>query len=504
MRRPFKFLAALALLLMIVLGLARCGYIRLPGGLTVNFPGFSGAPLPEPELRQRVTVPQGFSINTYARGIENARLMKVTPAGDVLVSSPRTGTVWLLARDADGDGVADGQRVLLAGLYQPHGLALHDGWLYVAETTAIARVRFDAASGTVTGTPERMVSGLPDAGNHWTRTVDVGPDGKLYVSIGSSCNVCIEDDPRRAAIVRYELDGSGEQLYATGLRNAVDFEWQPGSGDLYATDNGRDLLGDDFPPCEFNKVVEGGFYGWPLANGNRVPDPDYGAGQEARIAASIPPAHGFGAHTAPLGMTFYRRPAGAAPAAFPPSYEGVAFVALHGSWNRSKKGGYEVVAVRLSGDGGASEEPFATGFMQDETVYGRPVDAVVASDGALLVSDDFTGAIYRIAYGAAATADAAPLATAPTGDPLAGLEPGVREQLHAGGAALWSANNCAACHVAGQAAADAYKPLAGLSTRYTIASLATFLKTPQSPMPVYPFSDEQRRALAVFLLQEHP
>jgi glucose/arabinose dehydrogenase len=317
-----------------------CGYLHLPGGWIVNFPGMGAKAMSDDQMRQTLHVPDGFSLNAYASGVENARMLLFTPTGDLLVSAPRTGTVWLLERDANGDGVSDGTHELMYNLYQPHGLALHDGWLYVAETNAVLRVRFDPATRTVTGAADRIITGLPDGGNHWTRTVHVGPDDKLYVSIGSSCNVCIESDKRRAAIMRFDLDGKNGEIYASGLRNSVDFDWQPGTGAMYATDNGRDLLGDDFPPCELNKIVQGGFYGWPIANADRVPDPDFGAGNDARIAASIPPAHPFGPHVAPLGMTFYRRPPGAAPAAFPADYDSVAFVAEHGSWNRSHKIGY--------------------------------------------------------------------------------------------------------------------------------------------------------------------
>lgn len=503
-RLPVRPWLLVLLLLAMLVGLPiACGYLHLPGGLIVNFPGFSGNAIPEAELRERLKVPDGFFVNTYAAGIPNARILRFTPSGDLLVSSPQTGNVWLVARDATGDGYSDGKRILLDKLYQPHGLALHDGYLYVAETTAIVRVPYDDATGTVTGPPERIITGLPDGGNHWTRTVDVGPDGKLYVSIGSSCNVCVEEDARRAAIVRYALDGSGEELYATGLRNAVDFDWQPGTGDLYATDNGRDLLGDDFPPCELNRVVERGFYGWPVANGDRVPDPDYGAGNEARIAASIPPAHPFGAHTAPLGMTFYQRPSGPAPVAFPPEYDGVAFVALHGSWNRSTKQGYEVVALRFAADGTISETPFLTGLLTDDKVYGRPVDAAVGPDGALYVSDDYTGAIYRVAWGTPARGgSAAPTPTA-IADPFVGVDAAALPAMEERGAALWQANACANCHVAGQAAGAAYKPLVDLGARYTVDTLANFLRTPQPPMPVYPFDDQQRRDLAVYLLKNH-
>lgn len=479
--------------------LTTCGYVRLPGGWTINVPpAFSREPLPQPELRQRIKLPPGFSIGTYASGIDTARMLLFTPNGDLLVSAPRQSKVFVVERDADGDGVAGQTRVLLDQLDRPHGLAYHDGWLYVAEGTAVLRIRFDAATAAVSGAPERIIRALPDGGNHWTRTVHVGPDDKLYVTIGSTCNVCIEDDPRRAAMLRYNLDGSEEELYATGLRNSVDFAWQPGTGALYATDNGRDLLGDDFPPCELNRIVRYGFYGWPFSNGNRVPDPDLGAGREAEIARSIPPAHGFGAHTAPLGIAFYEAPA-AAPAAFPPDYNGAAFVALHGSWNRSTKSGYEVVVLRFAADRTITEKPFATGFMVDEQVSGRPVDPAVGPDGALYVSDDFTGAIYRIAYGQTARGPAT-AAPAPARNPLASLTQEQIQAASAHGQALWDANACASCHDAGQAAPNAYRPLMALGSKYSIDSLVAYLRTPQPPMPVYPLSDDERRDLAVYLL----
>lgn len=491
MRRWILILA----LVTIVLG---CGYTwYFPYGLTVNFPGFSGDPLAETTLRRQVQLPAGFTIGTFASDVPNARMLRFTPRGDLLVSAPREGKVYLLEADADGDGAADGKHVLLADLNRPHGLDLHEGWLYVAEGDAVVRVRFDPETRTLAERAERIVRGLPSGGNHWTRTVAVGPDRRLYVSIGSSCNVCIEDDPRRAAIVRYELDGSGEKLFATGLRNAVGFDWRPSTGELYATDNGRDLLGDDFPPCELDRVVEGGFYGWPFANGNRVPDPDYGKGNEARVAASLPPAHGFGAHTAPLGITFYDAEA------FPAAYRGAAFVALHGSWNRSTKSGYEVVALFFDDAGGVREEKFLTGFEVDEDVSGRPVDVAVGPDGALYVSDDFTGSVYRVAYGDPARAGgaAAPAAAAPGGDPLAVLAPAERQAAVARGRALWGDLGCAACHVAGaQAKGETYKPLTGVAGKYTIESLATFLSAPQPPMPLFPMDDAQRRDVAVYVL----
>lgn len=503
MRRPLPPLrTAGALALATLLG---CSNYYLPlGNMTVNFPGFTGDAMAESEVRERIRLPQGFAVNTYASGIANARFLRFTETGDLLVSSPRQGTIFLLTRDANGDGTADGRSALLSGLNRPHGIALHDGWLYVAETDAILRVRFDAQTRRVSGTPERIVTGIPGGGNHWTRTIDVGPDGKLYLSIGSTCNVCIEDDARRATIVRYDLDGKNEQIFATGLRNSVGFDWQPGTGDLYATDNGRDMLGDDFPPCELNQVVEGGFYGWPFANGDRIADPDLGDGKGELIAKSIPPVHGFGAHTAPLGMTFYDG------TMFPEKYRGAIFAALHGSWNRSKKSGYEVVTVFLDANGGAREEPFMTGFLVNEKVYGRPVDVAVGPDGALYVSDDFTGAIYRVVYGAAAPLPAAAAATgtgqgAGASDPLGGVSASQREQAMQRGRELWAQSGCDACHVAPEGKTPAtYKKLEGLGARYTIDTLATFLRTPQPPMPAYPFPEDQRRALAIYLLATYP
>jgi glucose/arabinose dehydrogenase len=280
---------------------------------------------------------------------------------------------------------------LVEGLDRPHGLDLHDGWLYVAEGGAVGRLRFDPATRRTRGSYERVVSGLPSGGNHWSRTLRFGPDGWMYVSIGSSCNVCEEDDPRRATIVRYRPDGSAEEIVATGLRNAVGFDWRPATGELFATDNGRDLLGDDFPPCELNRIVQGGFYGWPYANGDNVADPDFGADHPERIRGAIPPEHGFRAHNAPLGIAFVRGDLA------PPAYRDAALVALHGSWNRTEKDGYKVVSLHWEPDGRIVERDFLVGFEQEGDVIGRPVDVAEGPDGAFYVSDDYAGAIYRVA-----------------------------------------------------------------------------------------------------------
>ena len=258
------------------------------------------------------------------------RFLRPLPGGGLLATTPREGKVWLLAPDRDGDGRSDSSRALLEDLERPHGLDLHENWLYVAEGSGVGRVPIDPQTGELAGRYERVVNGLPEGGNHWSRTVRFGPDGWMYVSVGSSCNVCIETDERRAAMLRFRPDGSDAQLFATGLRNSAGFDWQPGSDALYATDNGRDLLGDDFPPCELNLVRRGGFYGWPFANGDRVPDPDFGASRSRADARRRSRRRTRSARTSLRSASSFLRSA-----ALPAEWRGAALVALHGSWNRT-------------------------------------------------------------------------------------------------------------------------------------------------------------------------
>lgn len=496
------------LLLLGALGLAvGVGCALLPERYALNVPVANllwGGGIDAPSdavIRQRLQVPQGFSVGLWADEVPNARMLRFTETGDLLVSQPRRGQVTLLERDADGDGRPDGRRVLLTDLDRPHGLALRGGWLYVAETGAVGRIRFDAATRTASGAFERIVPGLPAGGNHWTRTIGIGPDGALYVSLGSSCNVCVEDDPRRAAIVRYRLDGGGEEVVATGLRNAVGFDWHPDTQALWATDNGRDLLGDDFPPCELNEVRAGGFYGWPYANGDRVPDPDYGTGEAARVAASVPPAHDFRAHNAPLGMTFLRG------SEVPAAYHHAALVALHGSWNRTRKDGYKVVSLHWQDDGRIDERDFLWGFLVDESVIGRPVDVAEGPDGAIYVSDDYAGAIWRVAYGTvlASEARSAPALARPADPGLDALPPAERTALAERGATLFRALACVGCHpaVAGTKGVSLI-PLAQLRTRWTVERLVEFFAAPTPPMPAVDRPAADRRALAVHVLTHYP
>jgi glucose/arabinose dehydrogenase len=343
----------------------------------------------EPEIIERLELPDGYKANLFAVGVGRARGMAMTPNGDILVAAPGR-KLMLVKADRSGDGRSDGVEMLADDLRSPHGLYLDGDWLYVAETDGVVRMRYDADKGELVGEREKVASGIPGGGAHWTRTINKGPDGWFYVTVGSSCNVCIGGHPWRAAMVRFK-PGEQPELYATGLRNTVGFDWHPVTGELYGVDNGRDWLGDDFPPEEVNLIVEGGFYGWPFLNGDNVADPDYGDRAGPKAAEARKPVHNMEAHSAPLGMRFLRN-------SQVPDMKNAALVARHGSWNRDERIGYDVVSLHWDGDGKISQRPFLSGFNKDGEVSGRPVDVVEAGDGTLYVSDDLSGVIWRIQY----------------------------------------------------------------------------------------------------------
>lgn len=337
-----------------------------------------------------LTVPAGFQVSVYASGFEKPRLMALAPNGDVFVSDEQAGRVWALL-DRDGNGVLDSAQVYAEGLNIPHGLAFHGSFLYVATTDAVRRYPYQPGDVTARAAPENLVD-LPPGGQHSTRTVVFGPDDRMYVAVGSTCNVCEESDPKRAAVWVYDADGHGGRPYATGLRNAVGLEWYGST--LYATANGRDLAGNDVPPEAFYILEDGRNYGWPYcyplsAGTPQVWDKTFGKKDQAYCDAAHPAFATTTSHAAPLGLAFYTA------AAFPEPYRGQMFVALHGSWNREPKSGYRVVTVDPVT--GATAD-FLSGFQQGLTTTARPVDLQVMPDGALLLTDDGNGVVYRISY----------------------------------------------------------------------------------------------------------
>jgi glucose/arabinose dehydrogenase len=385
-------LAVFALLVVAGLGFVWFGPVEV-GNRKALFDFLLGrgieAPTAERALAQ-LRVADGFRIDVYSTDVPLARWPLATPDGDLIVSRTRGDEVVLLQRDADGDGRPDGVRTLIGQIEHPHGLALHDGWLYIAHASGVARIRFDSGTGATSGAREDVVSDFTSDGFHRTKTITFGPDSWLYVAQGSTCNVCIEQDARRAAILRMQPDGSQRELFATGLRNSVGLDWAPWDGALYATENGRDLLGDDLPPDELNRIEQGRFYGWPFVHGTDIADPEFGTGHAAEIARAVPPAHAFRAHNAPLGLLFLRGDS------LPAAYARTALVALHGSWNRSEPDGYKVVALDFAADGRITERDFLSGFQGADGLIGRPAGITQGPDGAIFVTDDYAGVIYRI------------------------------------------------------------------------------------------------------------
>ncbi|MBV1906818.1 MAG: PQQ-dependent sugar dehydrogenase [Pseudomonadales bacterium] len=367
----------------------------LLGSLANLFPGSFMAPRAESEwVNERLKVAEGYSVSLFAGDVAGVRVLLNTSPGDLLVSSASLNQVLWLERDLNGDGRSAARKVLLDNLKEPHGLGFHGGYLYVAEEGQIGRIRFNEQSADISGAYEILIADLPTGGNHWRKTLHFGPDGLMYVAVGSSCNVCLEEDERRATMLRYTPEGEFLGIYASGLRNSAGFDWSPGNGKLFATDNGRDLLGDDYPPCELNEIVEGGFYGWPFANGNAEPDPDFGKTENAVITSSLSPVFGFNPHNAPLGFLFLR---GAShPLTQVADHVDTALVALHGSWNRSVKDGYKVVSLQWDGKGNIHASDFLTGFLIDGKVIGRPAELSEAADQSIYISDDYANAVYRV------------------------------------------------------------------------------------------------------------
>ncbi len=364
-----------------------------------------------PDRIAAIKAPPGFTVTAFATGLKNARVLAVAPDGTVYVSRRDQGDVLML-KDADGDGHADGPPVPVAHRAGAHGIAIHGGRFYLVAVKElfVADILADGRLGPLT-----MLTGdLPDAGQHANRTIAFGPDGMLYLSVGSTCNTCNESNPENATILRLTPDGKSRTIFASGLRNTVGFDWNPATGQLWGLDHGIDYLGDEVQPEELNRIERGKQYGWPhVYADNRIypqSTPVGGITKEEWAAQSVPMVLGHAAHAAPMQMLFYTG------GNFPAEYGGDAFATMRGSWNRKAPSGYEIVRIRFDRGEAKAIEPFVAGFLTDggRTHIARPVGLAMAKDGALLMADDGNGVIYRIAYakGRAAAARTMPPAAA--------------------------------------------------------------------------------------------
>jgi glucose/arabinose dehydrogenase len=345
-----------------------------------------GAELPLKEIK----LPPSFSISLYAGNLPDARSMALSPKGTLFIGSRTEGKVYAVL--AQGEEIGVRKTVIIAkGLNMPNGVAFRGGSLYVAEVSRV--LRYDDIEARLNDPPKPVViyDKFPKDRHHGWKFMAFGPDGLLYVPVGAPCNICEPDENRYAVITRMKADGTGNEVFARGIRNTVGFDWHPLTKELWFTDNGADNLGDDVPPDELNHAPKKGLdFGYPYCHGGNIPDPQFG--KKRSCNDFIPPAQRLGPHVAALGMRFYTG------SMFPAEYRNQIFIAEHGSWNRSTPIGYRVTAVQLNNNRAVSYKVFAEGWLRGNRAWGRPVDVLVMPDGALLVSDDEAGAIYRIRY----------------------------------------------------------------------------------------------------------
>jgi glucose/arabinose dehydrogenase len=338
-----------------------------------------------------IKLPAGFSIDVFAE-VDNARSLAISPSGTVFVGN-RDGDKVFAIKDIDGDFKADKKWIIASGLTMPNGVAFRDGDLYVAEATRI--IKFPAIESKLSnpGTPVVINDSYPKQDGHGWKYIAFGPDGKLYVPVGAPCNICEPDNEIYASITRLNADGTGREIFAKGIRNTVGFTWHPETKQLWFTDNGRDSMGDEIPNCELNTASQAGMnFGYPYCHEGSIPDPEFG--KKHSCSEFTAPVQKMGPHVAPLGLKFYTGNM------FPVSFKNQLIIARHGSWNRTKKSGYDIVMVKIQNNQSAGLESFASGWLDNATqkVWGRPVDILVLDDGSLLVSDDYANVVYRISY----------------------------------------------------------------------------------------------------------
>ncbi|MCL1049944.1 PQQ-dependent sugar dehydrogenase [Shewanella abyssi] len=336
-----------------------------------------------------IALPEGFEISIYAENVDNARQMALGDKGTLFVGSRKAGKVHAVI-DSNNDYQADAIIEIASDLFLPSGIAFHRGDLYVAEVDKIWRYPDIEAALPTIPEPELVYDKLPNKSHHGWKFIRFGPDGLLYIPVGAPCNVCESKAPF-ASIIKLNIDTKQATTVATGVRNSVGFDFHPVTGDLWFTDNGRDMMGDDLPDDELNHLSTAGqHFGFPYIHNADIVDPEFG--HKADSIKNRPAALNLGAHVAALGMEFYQGQQ------FPKRYQNNIFIAEHGSWNRSNKVGYRVVSVKLDGNNVVSSEVFASGWLQGEKSWGRPAAVLTLNDGSLLVSDDAANAIYRIRY----------------------------------------------------------------------------------------------------------
>jgi len=340
----------------------------------------------------KIKLPKGFSISVFAE-VENARSLAISPSGTIFVGNKDENKVYAV-KDTDGDGKADKKWTIATGLNMPNGVAFKDGDLYVAEISRIHKFAGIESKLDNPGKSQIIYDKYPTEAHHGWKYIAFGPDGKLYIPVGAPCNICESKDPVYASITRMNADGTGLEVFANGVRNSVGFTWHPTTKQMWFTDNGRDMLGDDIPSCELNTAPkEGLHFGYPYCHEGSIKDPEFG--DKRPCSDFVKPADKLGPHVAPLGLKFYTGKM------FPVEYSGQIIVAEHGSWNRTKKIGYNLTLVKVDANSKVTgHSVFATGWMDDATqkVWGRPVDVLLLPDGSMLVSDDQANVIYRIVY----------------------------------------------------------------------------------------------------------
>lgn len=362
---------------------------------TAQVDGYVFRPAQVPATDERIAqlkLPSGFKVAKFAESLGKPRMIAITPQGDIYVSDREAGVVMLL-RDNNNDGVAD-DKTTAATLPQAHGLAVHNGKLYIATVREVyvANINADGALST----PQKIIDNLPDGGQHPNRTLAVGPDGKLYISIGSTCNACPESNKLNATMARTNLDGSGLEVFAKGLRNTIGFGWHPQTGLMWGMDHGIDWLGDNEQVEELNQIKANAIYGWPYIFGagkyNPADHPPGDTTYQQYLSLTTLPTLGYQAHSAPMQMAFYTG------TAFPQEYRNDAFICMRGSWNRSEAVGYKVVRLHFENGQPVRFEDFLTGFLvnDDKAHFARLAGIAMHTDGSLLISDDTNGVMYRV------------------------------------------------------------------------------------------------------------